>query len=471
MQQNNKVKRKCNKMSNNKYAGYEFKVGKAFKQKKANNPAEYLEAAKEVSNYLEELIVETEDGIYWDDITPSMENNTDYPDISYFGGTGGIPYLYLELYKITGEEKYLSYAARGIDYLDLHWKEQLIVSEAHNLPKIGYGFYMGIAGIGMVIAQYYQYAKREKEYTVLKEIAYEIIDAASRQETGIDWNGDTSMLFDGGILVYLVKVNEILQDDKIKIAIKAAADNILSKAEADVRGGFAWLSTAHEGQTRVPNFECGTAGVGYLLTLVYEATGDERYLNAAVEAAKHLKAIAIKQGEGFLVPWHDNPNEEPIFYLSSCHGPAGTSKLFYKLYQLTGEKEYFDAITGLYKGLRHIGAPEKQSVGYWNTTCLCCGTAGILQFLINYSLITNSEEAKAVTKTAADILLGEQQKQKKGIAFPIAFERVHPENIATSIAYVTGSAGIAAALAQAYLFLEGKYEWDRLYDDPYPVKG
>lgn len=452
-----------------KYIGYEFKIGKAFRQRKANNPTEYLEAAIKVSDYLEDLLIETEDGIYWNDTEPSMANSTDYPDISYFGGTGGIPYLYLELYKITGEEKYLSYATKGIDYLVSHWKEQLIVSEGLNLPKIGYGFYMGIAGIGMVIAQYYQYAKREKDFIALREIAYEIIDAASQKEIGIDWNGDTSMLFDGGILVYLVKVNELLQDEKIKDAIKAAADNILSKAEEDPRGGFAWLSTAHEGQTRVPNFECGTAGVGYLLTLVYDATGDERYLNAAIQAAKHIKAIAIKQGDGFLVPWHDNSDEEPIFYLSSCHGPAGTSKLFYKLYKLTGEKQYFDNITGLYKGLRHIGAPEKQSVGYWNTTCLCCGTAGILQFLINYSLITNSEEAREITKMAADILLGEQQKQEKGIAFPIAFERIHPENISKSIAYVTGSAGIAAALAQAYLFLEGKFEWDRLYDDPYPI--
>lgn len=454
----------------NKYIGYDFKIGKAFRQKDGGKE-EYLEASKKAADYLEEFKVETEDGIYWDDAEPSMANDSGYVDISYFGGTGGIPYLYLELYKITGVGKYLTYATKGIDYLDRHWKEQVEVSKAIGLPKIGYGFYMGTAGIGMVIAQFYQYAKREKDLKVLRDIAYDIIDAATKEEVGIDWNGDTSMLFDGGILVYLVKVNELLNDDKIKNAINDAAENILSKAEADPRGGFAWLSTAHAGQTRVPNFECGTAGVGYLLTLVYESTKDERYLNAAIEAAKHLKAIAIKQGDGFLVPWHDNKDEEPIFYLSSCHGPAGTSKLFYKLYKLTGKEEYFDDIIGLYKGLRHIGAPEKQSAGYWNTTCLCCGTAGILQFLINYSLITGSEEAKGVTKIAADILLGEQQEQKRGIAFPLAFERVHPENITKSIAYVVGSAGIAAALAQAYLFFEGKFKWDRLYDDPYPSEG
>ncbi len=85
-------------------------------------------------------------------------------------------------------------------------------------------------------------------------------------------------------------------------------------------------------------------------------------------------------------------------------------------------------------------------------------------------MITGSEDAKKVVITAGNILLGEHEKKNKGISFPVAFERVHPENISESIAYVVGSAGVAGSLAQTYLFLEGKYEWDRLYDDPYPER-
>ena len=79
---------------------------------------------------------------------------------------------------------------------------------------------MGIAGVGMIISKYYQYAKKEEDLKGLRDIAYEIIDAASVGEVGIYWNGDTSMLFDGGILVFLTKVNELLNDKKIEIAIK-----------------------------------------------------------------------------------------------------------------------------------------------------------------------------------------------------------------------------------------------------------
>ncbi|MCM1273678.1 MAG: hypothetical protein NC220_08675 [Clostridium sp.] len=453
----------------NKYIDYQFKIGKRFRQQEAQTFDEYLRAAENVSDYLEQFMVETEDGIYWKDQEPSTSNKTDKPDLTYFAGTGGIGYLYLQLYKVTKNEKYLTYATKAVDYLDSHWRGQTEVAISNlNMAGIEYGIYMGVAGIGMVIAQYYKYAGRKKDLKVLEEIAYEIIHAAKQDETGIFWNGDTSMLFDGGVLVYLAKVNEYLQDETVTRAVCKAADCILAKAEKDARGGYAWLSTAHPNQTRVPNFECGTAGVGYALTVAYDVTGDQRYLNAAMEAAIHLKAIAIQQGDGFLVPWHDNPKEDTIFYVSSCHGPAGTSKLFYRLHQITGKKEYLEFIDGLYKGLRYLEVPEKQSAGYWNTTCLCCGTAGVLQFLINYSLVTGSDEAKEVAVTAGNILLGEQEKQNKGIAFPLAFERVNPGRITKSISYAVGTAGIAAALTQLYLFLKNKYEWDRLFDDPYP---
>ena len=35
------------------------------------------------------------------------------------------------------------------------------------------------------------------------------------------------------------------------------------------RGGYAWESTAHKGTHRIPNFECGTAGIGATLLQMY----------------------------------------------------------------------------------------------------------------------------------------------------------------------------------------------------------
>lgn len=252
---------------------------------------------------------------------------------------------------------------------------------------------------------------REEDLETIRLLTDIILKNANQKGKAVFWTTDASMLLDGGVIVYLYKIAPLLKNPEILNTAGKAVDTILAGAIEDPRGGLAWTSHAHAGVSRVPNFECGTAGVGYALTIAYETTRDEKYLHAAIAAATHLKSIAVPHGDGFLIPWHDDPNEKPIFYVSSCHGVGGTSKLFYQLYKITGEEKYLEDIKKLYKGLRYVGAPEKQSAGYWNTTCLCCGTAGILQFLISYYFITQDEEAKQVAITAGNILLGEQNKQ------------------------------------------------------------
>ncbi|MBQ3665195.1 MAG: hypothetical protein II919_03725 [Lachnospiraceae bacterium] len=68
---------------------------------------------------------------------------------------------------------------------------------------------------------------------------------------------------------------------------------------------------------------------------------------------------------------HDN-----LFYLGNCHGPVGTTKLFYELYKATNEEQYLQEVFALIEGARALGAPFVQSAGFWNTIGLCCGPAG-----------------------------------------------------------------------------------------------
>lgn len=453
------------------YTSYSFKIGKAFRQKQASSTKEYFETSKAAHGFFEQNKVETAEGIYWKDQKSVVNPDAKSADLGNYVGSGGILFYYLELYKATGNNEYKELVLRAADYLDIHWKDQVVAAnEAFAVEGIADSIYLGISSVGMILSVVYESFGRDKDLEAVKAITEQVIADAKTNEFGLYWSFDKSILLGGGTVLYLYKIYELLKDSKILDAANKGADAILQEAIEDPRGGYAWTSYAHEGQTRVPNFECGTAGVGYLFTVAYEITKDERYLNAAEEAAGHLKAIAVPQGDGFLVPWHDNPEEETIFYVSTCHGPAGTSRLFYQLYKLTGKQEYLEDIEKLYKGLRHIGVPEKQSKGYWNTTCLCCGTAGVLQFLINYNLVSNDADVKNTAVIAGNILLGEQKRNEKlsAVSWPVAFERVKPENIAENITYGAGAAGIAGSLLQLYLFLEGKYKWDRLFDDPYP---
>lgn len=459
----------------NKYKDYGFKIGRAFNQKIPDSIEEYLETALKTHDYLESIKVQHEDGVFW-----AIPGN-DTGNSTLLGGSGGVLFFYLELYKLTGDQKYLEIVHSGADFIDKNWKRAIDAAKAAMLAAnitidtgVEYNYYMGVAGVGEGLITIYNALKREQDFDAIKEITEYILNGVKNDENGVRWGLDCSMFYDSGIMLYLYHVSELIKDERILETANRIADVIVSKAIKDERGGLAWKSTLHIGVDRVPNFEAGTAGVGYALTIAYKYNQKESYLNAAVEAAKHIKAIAVKQGDGFLIPWHDELGKEPIFYVSNCHGPAGTSKLFYSLYKVTGDKLYLEDIKKLYKGLRFLGVPEKMSVGYWNSVCVCCGTAGVLQFLINCSIIFDGEEIAEDTvktaKIAASILLGEQEKKIGGRygVWPIAFERVKPENVAPEYGYLTGAAGIAATLLQMYLFLKNEFEWPRFIDDPYP---
>jgi len=453
---------------------YSFHIGKEFHRKKAESNQEYLDIAEQVHDYLELHKITTEDGYLWKDVINLTTGKSvgDKVDLTQYGGSSGPLYYYLGAYKVTGKEIYKENVLRGADYLNKHWRDQIDISRTGDFYMEGleYSYYIGIAGIGATLAKIYEEFKRKEDLETIIAITKEVVAGGKTTENGISWSFDKSPLLGGGTVLYLYKIYELLKEQYILDAANKGADQIVAEAIKDERGGYAWTSYAHPNQTRVPNFECGTAGVGYVLAVAYEVSKDEKYLAAAKEAVAHLRAIAVKQGEGYLVPWHDNPNEETIFYVSTCHGPAGTSRLFYQLYKVTGDKQYLDDIASLYAGMRHIGVPEKQSVGYWNTVGICCGGAGIAQFLINYSLISGREDVKEVAAVTGSILLGQYEKQCKGVAWPLAFERVKPQNLSRGISYAAGAAGVGAALLQLHLFFENKYEWARLFDDPYPVK-
>ncbi|MBO5620270.1 MAG: hypothetical protein J5959_01415 [Butyrivibrio sp.] len=459
-----------------KTSNYPYIEGHKFNRKKITDQNEYLQIAEGVHAYLESIKVTTPDGIYWAVPGNDKGNGTIYT------GSAGVAYFYGELYKITKNPVYLDIIAKAADYLNKNWKNTISYAvslmESYGIyddTGIEYSYYTGVCGVGEGLIAIYAVTGRNKEKESIADIASFVASRAKSDDAGPYWGSDCSMLFDGGTMLFLYHAAELLEDGELKELADKVADRIVSKAERDPRGGYAWESTAHKGTHRIPNFECGTAGIGYALTIAYSNTAKKEYLNAAVEAAKHIKAIAVPQGKGFLIPWHDNPGEEPIFYVANCHGPSGTSKLFYRLYELTGKDSYLEDIKSLYYGLRHINAPEQMSPGCWNTVCVCCGTAGILQFLINLGIIFDGSafatEVSQEAVTAAEILSGEQESKTGGRigVWPVAYERVRPENVAPDFGHGTGSAGIGATLLQMYLFEQHKAGWYRFIDDPYPT--
>ena len=122
---------------------------------------------------------------------------------------------------------------------------------------------------------------------------------------------------------------------------RLAADRLLEVAEpAD--GGTRWqLMPDIPWPFDAPNFAHGTAGVSYFMARMFEATGEQKYLDAARSGAGHVQAMAEDiPGGGHLVPHILNDGKPSRFYLGECHGPAGTARLFYLLSEITNDSAW-----------------------------------------------------------------------------------------------------------------------------------
>jgi len=174
----------------------------------------------------------------------------------------------------------------------------------------------------------------------------------------------------------------------------AAGDWLLSMGVSDGANGMKWplgadSDGAHDG-VFFPNCCCGTAGVAYTLaTLHCEVPGDQIFLAAALGGAEHLTSVANVTKSGRMLLYHDAPAHEHLYYFGWCHGPSGTSRLWARLHQITGDLSFWEKIL---KGLEAVSAhalphfdwltqPAPEAAP-WANVGQCCGGAAGLNFAL-----------------------------------------------------------------------------------------
>ncbi len=364
-----------------------------FREKTASN---YIEFAKQAAEWIKTTEKKGKFGKTWIQSPDSAEDFSDYPMLtekSLYGGAAGIGLFFLRLYQATNEAEYLSEAEEaakaiiegdeGAEFYErtLNSKQSGASKLVHvkNMPGWAAGYYNGPTGGGYFLLNLYKVTKNEEYKKHAVKIADDLISAAKENEDGIYWSEQNDLCGDAGFVTYLSSIYELTGDKKYLETEKRFGDFLLSKGKAAPNGGtywnvvdltiidfpkdVFWVNNAH-----------GTSGVGWIFTILYNSTKDERFLKAAIEAAKYIEGIAVGDEKAVLVPYLDSLERGPskeFYYLSTCHGPAGTSILFQSLYRITGEKEYLDWTLKLSRGIIKAGAPEIFSRGYWQSQALC----------------------------------------------------------------------------------------------------
>ena len=438
----------------------------------------YLTAAERVAQWIRGTATETPYGLTWlpDPDQPERQSTISHPATLYSGGAG-VVLFFLELARATGDTSYLTDARRGADEIAASWRGVLDAPALLPIEGIHYDFAMGLAGTAFTLAHAARATGDPAHAAAARAITATIVAAALPTATGLVWTGSPTVgLGDGAIVLYLLWAAREFNDPALLDVARRAGEAILAGAAPDPDGGLRWPSPdltaiGAPAGAYLPNFELGTAGVAFVMARLAAATDDARFLDAARGGATHIQRIATMRDDAALL-FYRAPDLTDLYYLGYCHGPVGTARLFYALYEGTGVDEYLAWTERFARGIVASGVPEHQTPGLWNVVCQCCGTAGIADFFTSLAVATGKAEHLDFARRVLEQTLSRATDlDGRGPRWYQAWTRTQPWAVNAETGYLIGGAGVGAALLHFHLAEAGHYRAILFPDNPFPQEG
>jgi lantibiotic modifying enzyme len=185
--------------------------------------------------------------------------------------------------------------------------------------------------------------------------------------------------------------------------------------------GYSWRSPDFPNQRNLTGFSHGTAGAGYALLELFEATDDSKYLIAAEQAfryERHWFDVAARN-------WPDL-REEPAkgsrvrrplsFTTSWCHGAPGIALSRLRAYELCNREEYrAEALTAIKTTREAVMVSLRSGVGNFS---LCHGLTGNAEVLLHGCRVLGQKgvDESALALAVAD--LGIDTYADRGLSWP-----------------------------------------------------
>ena len=455
-----------------------------------NTPEDYLKAAVETAEWIDTLAIKTEHGRIWKALPDGQDGwGADVPLFTpkcLYDGSAGIGIFFVRLFEATGDERWLDEAKEAASHIratavDASWYERTLSGEVKGIipvPGWAAGPSNGPVGEAIFAEDLYRVTEDERWRGFALSQADALLEAAREDERGIHWSDQEDVTADGGQVIFLILMYRWTGVKKYLEAAIKAADYIAQDAKPSPHGGKFWklldLSIIDfPKDTTFPNWSHGTVGTAWMFAALYQDTHNEEYLALAKAGLEYAMNIAVGDETGRLIPYQDHPVTGPTYdkyYLSTCHGPAGSTMAFRLLYQLTGEELYKKWAIELSRGIIRAGAPEKRSWGYWYCQCQCCGTAGILEHFAKTYEFSHLDEFKGYMRRTADLLLSEADHRTQGQKMWYdSWWRTIPTRVTSYPGLYVGAAGCASALLSAWSVLTGNKISTQLYE--YQVEG
>jgi lantibiotic modifying enzyme len=392
----------------------------------------YLDLALRCARWIETSRQETDHGIAW----PANPLEPTSVELDLYNGMPGVILFYTELSRATGDERWRTAARQGVEHL----AAALDPDDEH----LDGGLYTGLAGFAFTFQTVADLGGDERAGQLADRALDRLAARARRDDRGADWGGSWDIISgNAGIGLLLLRADERKRDRQVLELARQAGRRLLAVGEP-AEGGTMWYP-AKDFRRNYPNFSHGTAGVSYFLASLYRRIREPEFLTAALAGARYLQAVATPTGDGALIFHNDTPDGLTRYYLSWCHGPAGTSRLFYRLHDLTGDRQWVEWIGRLTRGLYATGVPEQRTTGFWNNISQCCGNVGVGEFMID---LAGAEPAIGSRKFLERVIADTQRRRSEdadgGLRWIQAENRIEPEKVIAQTGYMQGAAGVGS---------------------------
>jgi len=409
----------------------------------------YREAASDAAMWIRSSAIHAEGSTIWpaDPLDPKSANE------SLYSGTPGIVLFFLEASR-SGDPDSLKDAKAGADHL-------LAILDNEKDA----GLYTGVSGIAFALIEAFKITGNQK----YREGAVRCISSLERQAKsagrGIEWNETTDIISGGaGIGLFLLYAARELNQPAYRILATKAGERLLELARKE-KVGVKWAMSPTFARL-MPNFSHGTAGIAYFLATLYQETGKREFFDAAVAGTRYLQSVAKTEGDACLI-FHNEPDGKDLYYLGWCHGPIGTARLFYRLYQITRDRSWMDWVRKSARAVMTSGIPEKQTPGFWNNVSQCCGSAGVAEFFLSLYSITRDPQYLDFAKRVTQHLLDKATRDNSGLRWIQAEHRVKPELLIAQTGYMQGASGIGMLLLHLDGFQQNRKPFIRFVDSPF----
>jgi len=408
-----------------------------------------LGEALKVEKWLRSFRVVRPEGLVWP-VAPPDTTTT----IELYSGTAGIVLFYLELFQATHNESFLAEARTGAGYI-------MAVADQRKPDYYQLGLYTGEAGILYTLNKVFEVTHFRKYRDGAQRSLQRLSAAAKITGDVADFRYNDIVYGGAGIGLELLQLEN---KQGLSLAIQTA-NGVLAHALPSSAGKQWYMDTAMVRQKYyMPNFSHGTSGVGYFLAKLYQQTGDKNFLDGAMAAADQLTSL---ENHDAWIYHHDAEDGKNLFYLSWCHGPAGTARFYYLLYQITKDESWKQRIRTAAAAMMTCGIPDKQLPGYWNNVSVCCGTASIAGFFLDLYGLFGDKEYLDFSYSMTRNLLERATPENEGLKWIQAEHRRYPDMLQAQTGMMQGAAGIGLWLLRLNAFEKKGKRLVRLPDDPF----